>query len=287
MFRKTLAIFTLSIILSFGIISISVQQSNADIADWASLDISGTVTNSSKISMPNAQVHIRMSSGVTVDVSCLFEVTSNETLNASLAFVYPKCWQGYGGEDININFTINVNNTLLNYTILTWENLTSQGYIVNPDDFGGTWIEFADFIRFTFEIQANVTYLVDVETKASPLMSYNYGHFTYIVGSAMTFSGVTHQTVELFVDDDVGFESFTFSPNQHLIVSNNDSGSLATWDFIVDDTLNFSSVGIAFTFNEYHHSRPPDPSQIAAAVLAVAVLILLVSILVYKKYTRV
>ncbi|MFX1484176.1 MAG: hypothetical protein ACFFCP_13430 [Promethearchaeota archaeon] len=287
MFRKVSTIFALSIILSFGIISISVQQSHADIADWASLDISGTMTNSSKISMPNAQAQIRMSSGVTVDVSCLFEVTSNETLNASLAFVYPKCWQGFGGEDININFTINVNNTLLNYTILTWENLTSQGYIVNPDDFGGTWIEFADFVRFTFKMQANATYLVSVETRASPLMSYNYGHFSYIVGSATTFSGETHQTVEMFVDDDVGFESFTFSPNQHLIESTNESGKMAVWDFVIDDALNFSSVGIDFTFNEYRRWKPPDPIPTVAAVLAASVLILLVSILVYKRYARV
>ncbi|MFW9891936.1 MAG: hypothetical protein ACFFFO_07020 [Candidatus Thorarchaeota archaeon] len=238
--------------------------------------------------MPKAQAHIRMSSGVAVDVSCVFEVISNETLNASLAFVYPEYWHGYGGGYIEINFTIHINSTLVNHKILTWENLTSQGFITEPGNFGGTWIESADFVQFVYEMQANATYLIRVQTQAFPLSSINYGHFSYIIGSARTFTGVTHQTVEIFVENEIGFESFSFYQAQHLVESSNASGSVANWDFVIDDTLNFSTVGTSFTFNEYRGLKPPfpDPYQILTVVLSAVVLISLVLILVWRRYTK-
>jgi hypothetical protein len=273
----------------FLIVSHQPTLCQADIADWVNLDISGTMANNSSISMPNADAKIRMretAQGIAVNVSCRFEITSSETMNTSLAFVYPKYWRGYGGAEVTINFTIHVNSSRVNHTVITWEELTSQGFRTDPEKFGGTWIESADFVLFNLEMQADATYLISVETWAYPLETNHYGSFDYIVGSATTFAGETHQTVEILVEEEIQFQDTSFFPDEYLVESTNESGSIANWDFIIDDMTNISSVGVQFTVSEYNPLPYPRPTQIVILSIGVVVVFAFTIALMYRRLHR-
>ncbi len=292
MFQKIVTVTLLAIILSCTIISGFVQHTSADIADTVQLTVSGTMTNSSNLVMPDANAHIKMvraaSGTVTVNVSCIFQVVSNQTMKASLAFVYPEAWRGYGGAP-EIQFTIQVNHTEMNHTLLTWENVTAEGFIVDPEKFGGTWVEHSDFVLFSYEMIANLTYEVKVKTDAFPVETLHSGYFSYIVGSATTFLGQTHQTVEILLVEEEPFLGYSFFPEDFLVESSNETGTVATWDFIIDDSTNITSVGISFSNGVYSGNIPPPPIPIPEPILLnllVFSLIVIALVLFCRKYTH-
>jgi len=259
--RKVVTISLLIILLSFAMISGNVQPATADIADTVYLRTGGTISNSSSISMPEADAHIKIvrntSGSVTVNVSCDFQVVSTKTTNASLAFVYPEAWRVMSGQP-EVDFAIHVNHMMVNQTVMTYENLTSEGFVTDPEQFENTWLEHAEFVLFTFEMIADQSYNVNVRTNAYPLNTAYYGSFTYIVASASTFLGETHQTVEIFVVEEEPFLSYTFIPEDYLVETSNESGTIATWDFIIDESSNITQVQMSYVENEYHGIRPPS-----------------------------
>ncbi|MHA1136270.1 MAG: hypothetical protein ACTSSE_07270 [Candidatus Thorarchaeota archaeon] len=290
MSRKLVTITLVAILLSLTIISGSVHQSSADIMDSVYVTVSGTITNSSNLIMPEAEANIKMirdvSGTVTVNVSCSFLVVSNQTMNASLAFVYPKAWRVYGGPP-GIQFTIHINHTEVNHTLVSWENVTSEGFIADPEVFGGTWVENADFVLFSSEMIANHTYEVKVKTNVYPLITAHSGGFSYIVGSATTFLGQTHQKVEILLVEEEPFDGYVFFPDQHLVESSNESGTVASWDFIIDNSTNIDIVGIAFSNGEYRGNPPPPPipDPILLNLVAIVVVVVVIGVL-YRRYVR-
>ena len=62
----------------------------------------------------------------------------------------------------------------------------------------------------------------------------------------------------LFVEEEP-FLSYSFLPEEHLVVTNNETGTIGTGDFIIDETSNITQVGIHYVENEYHGNLPPNP----------------------------
>jgi hypothetical protein len=245
--------------LSITLLTFQIGVCDADIADSASFLVGGTVSNSS-LSMPMADAKIRIlhtqDDGIKIDVACNFKVNPSVPVNASLAFVYPQYWHLYSGDSVNVGFNLAVNNTPVEYTTVGYSNLTDQGYVLNSTEMGGGWIESAEFVMFHYEMQVDETYDISLTTTAFPMTSNNYASFSYIIGSAKTFQGQTHQTVEMHVVEEKEFHSFTFHPDDFLTESTNSSGTTAVWDLVINQDTNISQVGFSATIKQYRPIRP-------------------------------
>ncbi|MBY8996914.1 MAG: hypothetical protein KGD60_04230 [Candidatus Thorarchaeota archaeon] len=217
------------------------------------------MSNSSGLSMLRADVGIRLvhtEEGMNASVVGQFSVISNVNQTAHLAFVYPEYWANYGQSYINIEQQIFVNGISVNYTIISWENLTTYNFQTDPTEFGGTWIEGAEFVLFSYPMVADETSLIKVITEAYPMENGHYSYFSYIVGSAKTFGDITHQTVEMHIVEEKQFLEFSFYPENFMTVSTNDTGTTATWDMIIDSSCNVSVVHFRGKVSEYVRVLP-------------------------------
>lgn len=258
-FNQRIIALCIGILLSITILSSQMGECDADIADTASFLVGGTMSNSS-LTMPEADAKIRirhtLDDGIGIDVSCSFKVTPSEPVNASLAFVYPQYWHLYSGTYSNVGFDIVINDTLLGYTTVNHSYLIDNGYVLNSTELGGTWIESAEFVMFHHEMQVGETYDVRLTTTAFPMISNNYASFSYIIGSAKTFQGQTHQTVEMHVVEEKEFVSFSFHPDDFLTETTNSSGTTAVWDLVINQDTTISQVGFSATIKQYRPIRP-------------------------------
>ncbi|MHA2353340.1 MAG: hypothetical protein ACXABX_09500, partial [Candidatus Thorarchaeota archaeon] len=253
-FSQRSLVFSIGILLSITLLTSQIGVCDADIADTASFRVGGTMSNSS-LEMLRADAKIRIlhtqNDGIKIDVSCNFEVIPSEPVNASLAFVYPEYWHLYSGNSVNIGFDITVNDTPVEHTTVGYSYLIDSGYVLNSTDMGGTWIESAEFVMFNYEMQVGETYNIRLTTTAFPMTSNHYASFSYFIGSAKTFQGQTHQTVEMHVVEEKSFVEFSFHPDQFLTESSNSSGTTAVWDLVIDQNTNISQVGFSATINRY------------------------------------
>ncbi len=274
MLRRFGSVILLVTLLSFSFVVYSTPNASADIANMYSLEVGGTMTNSSNLIMPEVDTHIRIvRARFSITVTSNFYIVSNQTVNASLAFVYPEAWSSFYPAN-QPNFTIRADNLKINYTVETYENLTANGFNFQNSDLGGDWCTRAEYVCFNLEMIENQTYLINIRTIAHPLVD-NYGGFSYIIGSARTFAGETHQTIEMLVIEEEPFVNFGFSPDYYLTESSNETGTIAFWDIIINESLNFSAVVFNFTIKEYHGNPPPIPFPWAIyAGLGIVVVIL-------------
>lgn len=253
------------------------------------LNMGGTVSNSSGLSMSRADIKIRIlntvDDGIHINVSGQFSIISSENQTASLAFVYPSYWGSYGAGTINIGLNISVDNNPINYTLVSWMNLNSSGFQTNSSTFGGTWIESADFVLFSYPVIAEETHLIEVNIRAYPLSYGNYASFTYIIGTARTFLDETHQTVEMHIVEEREFLEMSFNPDEFLTTSTNTTGTTAIWDLIIDSESNITFVQFYAKTNEYVPFRP-FPYTIAEVVGiggSVAIIVSIVVVIILRK----
>lgn len=267
MSTKRLKVCTIAILLFVGGIIPQIPLSKADLTSWVEIELGGTMTNSSQLSMPVADVIIRIQegvNGVTANVSCLFEVVSDISINTSLAFVYPFLWHSfYSYDPLNqfavLNFSVHVNDLEVNHTIISWDNLTSYGFNADQNMYRYLWLTTSNFVLFSFEMEESEKYNISVQTSAFPVFNAHDGNFRYVVGSAETFSGETHQTVKIIVDHGVAYEELTFLPETYLVESMNASGRYAVWEFSIFESAPISYVGFDVKIANYTQSHSPLP----------------------------
>jgi hypothetical protein len=285
-FRQRAYVLYIGILLLITSFVAQIKTSDADIADTASLVIGGTMSNGS-LSMPRADARIRIlypeDGGIRINVTCDFEVIPLETVNASLAFVYPMYWHLAEGFT-NIDFGIAINNSHLDYTLVNYSYLISQGYVLNSTEMGGTWIESTEFVVFGYEMQFDETYVIRVTTSAVPIVSHNYVSFDYIVASAKTFQGQTHQTVEMHVIEKKSFVDFSFYPDDFLTESTNGTGTTALWDLVINQSTNINQVGFYATIQKYVPYRPTP--EIIALILWSSVLVVSLSVVIMVRVRK-
>ncbi len=280
--RSHLTVVCLGLLVMFLVLSYQPIPCQADIANTSNLDMGGTMSNSSGLSMPVADVGILLvytEEGIDASVVGQFSVISNVNQTAHLAFVYPQYWANYGGSNINIEQQILINGIPINYTIVSWENVTSYNFQTDPENFGGGWIEGAEFVLFSYPMVADETNLIKVTTKACPIRNGHYSYFSYIVGSAKTFDYVTHQTVEMHVVEEKQFLEFSFYPENFMTTSTNDTGTTATWDLIIDSECNVSMVHFSGKITEYVRVYP-FPDDVAGIIGIGGSAMIIISVLV-------
>jgi len=287
-FNKKIMVLCIGVILSITLCLSQCQICAADIADTASFIMGGAMSNSS-LSLPRANAKIRIlhseDGDIDISVTCNFEVMSSGTVNASLAFVYPQYWDLGSGLN-NVWFNVAINDTILDHMVANYSYLVGHGYTLNSTELGGTWIESAEFALFNYQMQAAETYVIRVTTPACPMQSNNYASFSYIIASAKTFQGQTHQTVEMHVIEEKSFVDFSFYPEEYLTESSNSTGTTATWDLVIDQDTSINMVTFSATIGEYRPYRPWPIIVTEVVIAGSGLAVIILTVLVVLRYKR-
>jgi hypothetical protein len=147
----------------------------------------------------------------------------------------------YGGTDVSGNpisfqtdgtMRIMANDTIMNYTVVFWDDFIESGFV---DDFlhdAPFVYPFADFAVFDIELIANTTLVFTIVSDSIYILTdTDLFQYFYIVGSARTFVGDTHERIHLRIIEHATFLEKEFHPNETLTVSQDGVLSEAIWEF--------------------------------------------------------
>ncbi len=253
------------IILLLTMISISSNLSlaDADIYVITGSDEGIAVYNGTSIYMPQAQVEINItrSSNPAIEIEFYgnYSIETDISQNISFAFVYPQMWD-YASTPTPIGYTIFVNGEEVPYTTKVWEDV-GFGNLDDEVTFTGHWIYNAFFAVFDLALSNESTTQIEVTHQGEYEYLGNEFIFNYIVGSACSFSGETHQTVHMQLEEETPFLDVTFLPTKNLTIWEADSKTHALWDFVVQGS-NINEVSMRAIASTYvGGGTGPTPSD--------------------------
>ena len=199
----------------------------------------GGLHNGSQISMPYADVRINITNTldcVIVNQSAAFEIFTNRTQNVTLAFVYP---DSLPPGDMQIS----VNETEVEYTLLTWDDLLESTFSNDSDLVTYYWQYTnirASFACFEIGLDANSTIFIHVLSNYIFTLDHmaiaegrDHWEYQYIFGSARTFDGDTLQRIHVHVVEVEPFSSKSFEPEECLTLTVDGIRTDAIWEFNV------------------------------------------------------
>jgi hypothetical protein len=185
--------------------------------------------------MPEAfvRVNIKAKGTIYTDLLAEFHLNTNLTQNVTLGFVVPE-FSHYSIGEVS-NLTIYANNTEINHATQSWDDLgVEQGFSQELIDALGTWLVHAECAVFNLEMQANIT--ANLTVTSNQVCTPMYAHqlvYSYIIASARTFEGDTHETVHMNLVENVPFLNVAFLPDSYLNLTKDGIQSDAIWDFNV------------------------------------------------------
>ncbi|MHA2145232.1 MAG: hypothetical protein ACXAB0_07255 [Candidatus Thorarchaeota archaeon] len=227
----------LCLILCLNAIPYSPRVS-ANLGNITSTRIGSPFTNSSNIEMPEADVDIRLvrteETQYTIDIRCNFTIETNETRNHVLAFVYPNNWN-YSTVISSASMQISYEGVSVDTTMMSLQELNDT-YGIDLTSLYSEYNHFAVFEQYITEGEAH-TVLVDSTFHRTVVADLDVFRFSYYFGSARSFTGDTHETVRIIVDELVELEGLSFSPEEALTSLNYEgwTRTIASFDFYVSE----------------------------------------------------
>ncbi len=228
------------------------------------------------------------STSVVVNFSSRFQVDSNISQKVTLAFAYPSVWNPSGEEVSAPSYTIEVNREPVSYQEYAWEDLNFT-YPTDIANATGTWFEHAVFAVFDLSLDGQNSTEIEVSRQLKYEYLGNEFWFEYIVASARSFNGSTHQIVKITVDDEPDFLDVKFSPKAYLAEWTSGDSHCARWDFTVQETT-IDSVSVSCAVSEYHssgfdynHDGIPDVYEFLFLVISSPVIVALAIFLFIRR----
>lgn len=198
--------------------------------------------NGTFLHMPFADVEInitRTSNIVTVDLFGTYKFETNETQNATLAYVYPAL---VFDSQPNANMTILVDSVETSFTVLSLSQIEDAFNFT--DDIDQYTPIFSDFALFEVNLVANQTMTMHVFSENTFTLDFAaYWHYNYIFGSARTFNGDTWERIHIHLVENTPFIRTSFSPNEHLTETHDGIITDAIWEFNVS-SMDVNKVSI-------------------------------------------
>jgi len=185
------------------------------------------------IQMPIADVEInitRISSSVAVDLVGIYEFETNQTQNASLAYVYPS---RNTVPSPTYSMTVQLDSVETEFTMINWEELVEHGF--SEDLLEYTSVS-ASFALFDVSLTANTSLVLRVDSHfAFTIRDELYWDYNYIFGSARSFEGDTWETIHIHLVEQTPFIATVFEPDDYLSLTRNGIITDATWAFNVSN----------------------------------------------------
>jgi hypothetical protein len=244
------------------------------------------ITNN--VTMPSAEVNISIivseSWRYDINVSCSFMISSAVAQNLTTAFVYPTAW--FWGiteeeDEIDLNmFEISVNKSTTDYAVLSYEQFV---YRFSLDAIEWGFIHHCAFALFNFTAENNTNYCIDVETSFTIISTAFDFRLEYIVGTARSWDGNTHETVRMNIRNEAEILGYGFFPEINLVSEGDNESGQAIWDF---DISEFEYNRIYFTA---HQKKHPDHHRVVPLPLftflsALAAIVVLVGFVVFVRW---
>lgn len=240
-----------------------------------------TFHNGTGIFMPRADVSINITRTATrlieISFSGLYTIETNITQNTTMAFVYPNSTS----ESHIENYIISLNGSVTNYTIYEWNELDFE-YPSDVVDMTGEWILHAKYAAFNVELLGNTTCIIHVSHQDTFSSNGHEFWYNYIVESARSFCGNTHQTVYMKLVEEEPFLESEFFPNTSLTQWHDNNTTHATWDFIVQES-NIEQVRLQAVMTTYQGSGSSS-FYLPTLILGMIVLVAILGTVIYKKY---
>lgn len=225
-----------------SIAAVCTIPAGADMFLMAYLGEGAAVHNGTHICMPEAHVRVNITRTAYVMLTSMraeFHLSTNTTQNVTLGFIPPVI--GSWGEDSYSHLAIALNGSEIEYTVLTWEDLgVEQGFATALIDALGTWVESAEYDVFNMEMQANSTAIILVTSSTAQTLDVDGVEYEYVIASARTFEGDTHEIVHIQLVEETPFLSVQFSPVSYLTLTEEGKHTDAIWDFNVSAFENVS-----------------------------------------------
>jgi len=257
----------------------------------------GGLHNGSQISMPYADVRINITNSldcVIVNQSAAFEIFTNRTQNVTLAFVYPASLPP-------VDMHIFVNETEIEYALLTWDELLESTFS-NDSDLVTYYWEYttihASFACFEISLDANSTIFIHVLSNYIFTLDHiataegrDHWEYQYIFGSARTFDGDTLQRIHIHVVEVEPFSSKSFEPEEYLSLTDDGNKTDAIWEFNVSSIegnyvqFNFDTpfTSTTITTNTNSIGDAIDNTIVVIWIVTIIVIITLSAILIRRK----
>jgi len=257
----------------------------------------GGLHNGSQICMPYADVRINITNtleSVIVNQSAAFEIFTNRTQNVTLAFVYP---DSLPPGDMQIS----VNETEIEYTLLTWDELLESTFS-NDSDLVTYYWEYttilASFACFEITLDANSTIFIHVLSNYIFTLDHiataegrDHWEYQYIFGSARTFDCDTLQRIHIHVVEIEPFSSKSFEPEEYLSLTEDGNKTDAIWEFNVSSIegnyIQFSFdtpfTSTTTTTNTNSIGDAIDNTIVVIWIVTIIVIITLSAILIRRK----
>jgi hypothetical protein len=265
--------------------AIDIPQVSADMIVISYMTEGAAVHNGTHVCMPEAsvRVNIKANGSIYTDLQADFSLLTNTTQNVTLGFVVPEVSAYSGG--MSSNLTISMNNGEINYSILEWNDLgVAQGFSTELIDELGTWLTQVKYAVFSLEMQANLTANLIVASSQVYSSSYiNEFVYSYVIASARTFEGNTHEIVHMNLVETVPFLNVSFLPDSYLTLTKNGMQSDAIWDLNVSE-FGDNSVQMFAVIREYQGG--PRPVNHIEILFAAAVIVVIAVPLILKLISR-
>ena len=289
--EKGLRLSLIVILLSAIIVPHSIPICSANYTNWGVLDDGSSLHNGTDIWMPHADVEInitRSKDSTHVSMYSEFYIYTTTTQNATLAFVYPSSVKimassssqsGDPGSSA-VNFmNVLANGTVMNYTIVTWDDFCDSGFTENYEMYIEYFQPYVNFAVFNTTLIANTTLVLYTISNVTFDMNLDRFDYHYIVGSARTFEGHTIEKVHFHLVEEIPFLSKTFFPDEGLSKTNDGIVTDAIWNLNVTE-FSGNYVGLSAVVQR----QTSLWTDIITTVCFIGFFVAIVYLFGYKKY---
>ncbi|MCK4484768.1 MAG: hypothetical protein KAU89_08080 [Candidatus Thorarchaeota archaeon] len=288
---KLFSAFLIIVLLAAVFAGTALPFADADMmppSDYASVNSGGPYCIANNVTMPSAEVNISIlvseSWRYDINVSCSFMISSAVAQNLTTAFVYPTAWsmEFTGEEDeIDLNmFEISVNQSATEYTVLSYDEFVHR---FSLDATEWRFIHHCAFALLNLTAGNNTNYCIDVETSFTIISTAFDFRLEYIVGTARSWDGNTHEIVRMNIRNEAEILGYGFFPDINLVSEGDNESGQAIWEF---DISEFEYDRVYFTVNQKKH---PDGHRVVlptpfAFLSALAVIVILVGLVVFIRW---
>lgn len=244
-----------------------VEVSSNPITITSSAFESGGLFMGDRVYMPEAEVHIVLDpfGTKTFELTSTFNFISETNQTSLTAFAYPQEWDLESTKNPSCEFEIICQQEEIHFVKLSFDQVIAMyndtsGDVNSTDITDWGWIKDHNFATFNLTFIENTPKLLEVSVVSSVDFEGASGYmtycgFSYCVGSAYSWEGMTHEIITMEVKgienkterfgDDVHEWVFNgFTPETGLSESWNQTWAKAVWDLTLSgDNFEITHVG--------------------------------------------
>ena len=243
--KRMYILSVLILLLIIPVYSIKGVDANPVPFTFDFLDMGTTLSLAQNVSMPTADVDILISStrssllydertyipgfNYTIEMNANFQIVSEISQNACIAFVYPETWGRWNEQDTTfLDMQIRLNETPMPYIVADVDDVLDYMLELNLTEETSQLFDL-NYAVINASLIEGCVYNLDVEAIIHVSLYYDIFSFFYWVRSARTWDGTTHESVEISVENSDIIRNVTFFPEDSFTETSIGVRKTGTW----------------------------------------------------------